>query len=104
VIIEINDKLFNEIKQIVKDRNSTIYEQLENIKPLEIKADNTLTKAREIKTQRIKQSIQETIKSLISQNISPTKYQIHKRTNIAYVTINKYYDDILNEVQNARDE
>jgi len=101
MIIEIEEELFNNVKKIVKGRNLSIYEQLEKIRPLEaVGTDNTLTKAREIKTQRIKQSIKETIKSLYSQDMKPTKYQIHKSTGIAYVTINKYYDDILDEVQN----
>jgi len=105
MIIDIDEELFNKVKQIVKSKNLSIYEQLELIKPLDtVATDTTLQQARDIKTQRVKQSINETIKSLLDENINPTKYQVHKRTGIAYVTINKYYDDILNEVQNARDE
>ncbi len=63
-----------------------------------IVTNTTLQQAREIKTQRIKQSIKETIKSLIDENINPTKYQINKRTGIAFITINKYYDEILKEI------
>jgi hypothetical protein len=84
----------------MKNRNNTIYEQLEQISPIDTIQNNTLQEARNIKTLRVKQSIKETIKSLYSQDITPTKYQIHKRTKIAYVTINKYYDEILNEVAN----
>lgn len=104
MIIDIEDELFYKIKELMKNRSKSIYEQLEKITPLDIIPNNTLQEAREIKTQRVKQSIKETIKSLYSEDMKPTKYQIHKRTNIAYVTINKYYDDILDEVQNARDE
>ena len=43
--------------------------------------------------------IKKTLQELINENISPTKYQIHKRTKIAYTTINKYFDEILIEVQ-----
>ena len=99
MIIEINEELFNKIKKIVKGRNLSIYEQLEDIKPIELVTNDTLQEAREIKTQRIKQSIKETIKSLYNEDIKLSKYQIHKRTNIAYVTINKYYDEILAEVK-----
>jgi len=101
MIINIDDDLFHKVKQIVKSRNVSIFEQLENLKPLTtITADtNTLQEAREIKTQRVKQSIKETIKSLYSEDIKPTKYQIHKRTKIAYVTINKYYDNIIQELK-----
>ena len=102
MIIDINKELFEKVKQIVKSRNLSIYEQLEEIKPLEtLVNDTTLQQAREIKTQRIKQSIKETIKSLISKSIEPTKYQINKITGIAYVTINKYYDEIIDEVLNG---
>lgn len=101
MIIDIEEELFYKIKELMKNRSKSIYEQLEQIKPLDtVPTDNTLIKAREIKTKRVKQSIKETIQSLINESIKPTKYQIHKRTNIAYVTINKYYDVILDEVQN----
>ena len=47
----------------------------------------------------MKQNIKETIKELHSQNIQPTKYKINKKTGIAFVTLNKYYDDILEEIK-----
>ena len=104
MIISIDDELFQKVKQIVKSRNLSIYEQLEEIKPLDtVTTDNTLAKAREIKTQRIKQSIKETIKSLTNEDISPTKYKINKRTGISFVTINKYYQSILDEVTNGNE-
>ena len=101
MIINIDDDLFHKVKQIVKSRNVSIFEQLEQLKPLEAITTNTntLQTARDIKTQRVKQSIKETIKSLYSEDMKPTKYQIHKRTGIAYVTINKYYDDIIQELK-----
>ena len=98
MIIEIEDNLFYKLKDLMKNRSKSIYEQLEQIKPLKAAAtDTNLIKAREVKTQRVKQSIKETIKTLYNQDIKPTKYQIHKRTGIAYVTINKYYDEVKNE-------
>ena len=101
MIIDINDELFEKVKQIVKGRNLSIYEQLEEIKPLDtVATNNTLQQAREIKTYRIKQSIKETIKSLINENINPTKYKINKLTGISFITINKYYQSILDEVKN----
>lgn len=103
MIIDIDEELFQKVKQIVKGRNLSIYEELEKITPLDavatITTDTSLIKARTVKTQRIKQSIKETIKSLNNESIEPTKYKIHKRTGIAYVTINKYYDDILADVK-----
>ena len=104
MIIDINEELFHKVKQIVKSRNLSIYEQLEEIKPLDtVATDNTLIKAREVKTQRIKQSIKETIKSLTNEDISPTKYKVNKITGISFVTINKYYQSILDEVTNGNE-
>ena len=101
MIISIDDELFQKVKQIVKGRNLTLFNELELIKPLDtVATDTTLAKAREIKTQRIKESIKETIKSFYNENIQPTKYKINKRTGIAFITINKYYQSILDEVLN----
>ncbi|PHO12560.1 hypothetical protein CPG38_06850 [Malaciobacter marinus] len=101
MIIEIEEELFNKLKDLMKNRSKSIYEELSQIKPLEtVATDNTLEKAREVKTQRVKQSIKETIKSILNANMKLSKYQIHKRTGIAYITINKYYDEIFDEVLN----
>ena len=102
MIIQIRDDLFDKVVEIMKHRNLSIYNELKEIKPLDDTAatDNTLQQARELKTKRVKQSIKETIKELLSKDISPTKYRINKATGIAFVTLNKYYDDILEEVKN----
>ena len=103
MIIEIDYELFQKVKQIVKGRNLSIYEQLENIKPLDtVATNNTLQQARELKTQKVKQLIRETIQELLSKDIQPTKYKVNKSTGIAFVTLNKYYDDILEEVKNGK--
>ena len=100
MIISIDDELFQKVKQIVKGRNLSIYEQLEDIKPLDtVATDNTLQKARELKSQRVKQTIKETIKELLNNSTEPNKYKVNKATGIAFVTINKYYDDILEEIK-----
>ena len=39
----------------------------------------------------------------LSKNISPNKYKVNKATGIAFVTLNKYYDDILEEVKNENE-
>jgi hypothetical protein len=104
MIIDIEDELFYKVVQIVKSRNTKVYEQLEQITPLDTIPRDTLQKARDTKTLRIKGNIKKAIIELLQAKRNPTKYQIHKSTNIAYVTLNKYYDDILDEVQNARDE
>lgn len=101
MIISIDDELFQKVEQIVKGRNLTLFNELESIKPLDtVATDNTLQQAREIKTQRIKQSIKETITSLINEDINPTKYKVNKRTGISFITLNKYYQSILDEVSN----
>ena len=106
MIISIDDELFQKVKQIVKGRNLTLFNELESIKPLDTVAtdttDTTLAKARELKTQRVKQLISKTIKELLSKDISPTKYKVNKATGIAFITLNKYYDDILEEVKNGK--
>ena len=101
MIIEIRDDLFDKVVEIVKHRNLSIYNELKEIKPLDTAAaDTTLQQARELKTQRVKQLISKTIKELLSKDISPTKYKVNKATGIAFITLNKYYDDILEEVKN----
>ena len=100
MIIQIRDDLFDKVVEIVKHRNLSIYNELKEIKPLEVATDNTLQQARELKTKRVKQSIKETIKELLSKDISPNKYKVNKATGIAFITLNKYYDDILEEVKN----
>ena len=101
MIIEIRDDLFYKLVELMKHRNLSIYNELKEIKPLDTLAtDNTLQQARDIKTQKVKQLISRTIKELLSKDISPTKYKINKSTGIAFITLRKYYDDILEEVKN----
>ena len=101
MIIQIRDDLFDKVVEIMKHRNLSIYNKLKEIKPLDtVATDTTLQQARELKTQRVKQSIKETIKELLSKDISPNKYKVNKATGIAFITLNKYYDDILEEVKN----
>ena len=102
MIIEIRDDLFYKLVELMENRSKSIYNELKEIKPLDTVATDTLAKARELKTQKVKQTIKETIKELHSQNIQPTKYKINKKTGIAFITLNKYYDDILEEVKNGK--
>ena len=103
IIIEIKEDLFYKLIDLMKNRSLSIHNELKNIKPLDtVATDNTLQKAREVKTAKVKETIKETIKELLNTNISPTKYQINKRTGIAFITLNKYFDDILDEVQNEK--
>ena len=102
MIIQIRDDLFDKVVEIMKHRNLSIYNELKEIKPLDdtVATDTTLQQARELKTKRVKQSIEQSIKELLSKDISPNKYKVNKATGIAFITLNKYYDDILEEVKN----
>ena len=103
MIIEIRDDLFYKLVDLMENRNISIYNELKDIKLLDtVATDNTLQKARELKSQRVKQSIKETIKEFLSNGINPTKYKINKATGIAFITLKKYYDDILEEVKNGK--
>ena len=102
MIIEIDDDLFYKLVDLMENRSKSIYNELKEIKPLDTVATDTLAKARELKTQKVKQTIKETIKELHSQNIQPTKYKVNKATGIAFITLNKYYDDILEEVKSEK--
>ena len=99
MIIEIRDDLFYKLVELMENRSKSIYNELKEIKPLDTVATDTLAKARELKTQKVKQTIEQSIKELLSKDISPTKYRINKSTGIAFVTLNKYYDDILEEIK-----
>jgi hypothetical protein len=100
MLIEINDNDFNQMLKIVKQRNTTLYNKLKDLTPLDnLNQVNTLTIARTVKTERTKESIKKALIDLIGSNITPTKYKVHKSTNIAYTTLKKYYDEILQEVQ-----
>jgi len=103
LIIEINENDFNQVLKIVKLRNTTLYNQIKDIKPImNLNTIDTLATARTIKTDRIKESIKSILRELIQSNINPSKYKVHKSTNIAYITLNKYYNEILDEVLNER--
>ena len=101
MIIEIRDGLFYKLVELMKHRNLSIYNELKEIKPLDDTAatDTTLQQARELKTKRVKQSIEQSIKELLSKDIQPTKYKVHKATGIAFITLNKYYDGILEDIK-----
>ena len=101
MIIEIRDDLFYKLVDLMENRSKSIYNELKEIKPLDDTAaiDTTLQQARDIKTQKVKQLIRETLQELLSKDISPTKYKINKSTGIAFITLKKYYDGILEEIK-----
>ena len=99
MIIEIRDDLFYKLVELMENRSKSIYNELKEIKPLDTVTTDTLAKARELKTQKVKQLIGRTIKELLSQDIQPTKYKVHKATGIAFITLKKHYDGILEDIK-----
>lgn len=65
-------------------------------KETSIKQKQHLSKIREIRTTQTKELLQKAFRELIQQKETPTRYKLHKLTNIAYSTINKYYDEVVN--------
>ena len=57
MIIDIEDDLFYKIKDLMKKRSKSIYEQLENITLLDTLPTDTLQKARDTKTLKVKQNL-----------------------------------------------
>jgi len=91
----INDELYNDVLTILEKRNKTIYKKFLNLE--DVKKDNSLEKARATKSNNKIEEIKKAIIEIgIEKKREPTKYEIHKKTNIAYVTINKYYDELVN--------
>jgi len=100
MLIEIDEELYKEMLIIIEKRSKTIYNKIKDIKPIDnFNTVDTLTTARTIKTNRIKERIENTLISLLDAKETPTKYKVHKSTNIAYITLNKYYDEILKKIK-----
>ena len=102
MIIDIQDELFIKLLSIVKVRNTKVYEELQQIQPININTIDTLSNARTIKTDRIKERIKSALINLLQAKEQPTRYKVHNQTGITYSTLKKYYDEILDEVQDER--
>jgi hypothetical protein len=100
MLINIKEELFYKLTEFIKNKDMAMYKQLKKIKP--IIPNSGLIKAREIKTKRAKQLIKKTIQDIIKSNTKPTKYKIHQKSKVSYLTLAKYYDDILNEFYEKR--
>lgn len=98
MIVKIEDELFFKIQNILEKRNIGLYKKFCRIKQINISCDDILENARLIKTKRKKKEIKLAIKELIHQKIKPTKYKVSKKTSISYATLNKYFDEIFDEV------
>jgi capsule polysaccharide modification protein KpsS len=96
MIFELESELFNRVLKVAESCHPKLHKELLTLQPK--KKAYSLEDARAIKSTHKRKAIKDTIEALQAQNITPTKYQVHKRTNIAYVTLNRYYDTILDEV------
>ena len=97
MLIQIDEEIYSQILQVVKLKDATLYNQLQNIKTVDAVAN-----ARSIKTQRVKERIKSALIEILQTKEQPTRYKVHKQTSITYSTLKKYYDDIFDEVQLER--
>ena len=97
MLIQIDEEIYSQVLQVVKLKDATLYNQLQNLKIVD-----AVAKARTIKTQRVKERIKSALIELLQTKEHPTRYKVHKQTSITYSTLNKYYDDIFDEVQLER--
>jgi len=51
------------------------------------------------KSAHIKETLTKAYKELLEAKGNPTRYKLHKQTKIAYITINKYFDEVINEAR-----
>ena len=86
------DEDFKLIVKLMGNRNRGLAERLSKLEPT--------VKQLSKRTIKIKEDIKNTLQELIREDKPLKKYQVHKRTNIAYVTINKYFVEIKKEVEN----
>lgn len=96
MLLEINLELYKKLSSTLKKIDKNLYFEFMQLIPLE----TDITKARAVKTRNAKQSIKKAIKELIAFNLPLNRYQVHKRTNIPYKTLAKYFDEVLNEIRN----
>ncbi len=100
---KLTEEFYEELLALTVKRNKGIHTKLLNLEDMEEKEEyiDTLALARETKTQHKKDQIREAILKIFQETSKqPTKYQVHKVTGIAYVTLGKYYDEIIGEIYN----
>lgn len=66
------------------------------MKQISIKQQNHLLNIRTNKTTQIKDTLKKAFGELLQAKKTPTRYKLHKQTKIAYSTINKYYEGVIN--------
>jgi uncharacterized FlaG/YvyC family protein len=74
------------------------------MKSISTKQQTHLFSIRDKKTAQTKETLKKAYNELIQQKKTPTRYNLHQKTNIAYITINKYFFELnnnFNEVVNG---
>lgn len=56
---------------------------------------NHLKTIRELRSNTKKETLKQAYNGLIQAKETATRYKLHQKTNIAYSTINKYYDEVV---------
>ena len=93
---QIDNELYKEVLEALEKRNKRLYKKMLELNDVD---KNGLKKARAKKSDRKMDEIKKAILKISKEEHSqPSKYQVHKLTNIAYVTINKYYDEIVDNL------
>ena len=90
---QIDDEMYAEILKVLEKKAIKLYRRVLEVD--DVKNDNGLEKARAIKTSKKKDEIEKAMLEITKKGEKITKYKIHQLTNIAYVTLNKYYDESL---------
>ena len=90
----IDDELYKELEILLSKRNKKLLNRLQDSREYE----DSIIRARRVKSEKIRARIRESIKKLSQEyKKQPTRYQIHQDTKIAYITLKKYYDEIIKE-------
>ena len=97
MLIQIDEEIYSQVLQVLKLKDATLYNQFQDLKIVD-----AVAKARTIKTERIKERIKSALIELLQTKEHPTRYKVHKQTSITYSTLNKYYDEIFDEVKSGR--
>lgn len=98
---QIDDELYAEILKVLEKRAKKLYNKVLALDEVK-QNDNGLEKARAVKTSKKKDEIEKAMLEIKSKGEKITKYKVHQITNIAYVTLSKYYDELLEKVNKIK--
>lgn len=96
MLFNIEDNLYKKLLNTLADTDKELYFDFMELKPI----ITSIEHARNTKTINTKQSIKESIQTLISLDLPINAYQINKLNKTPYSTIKKYLVEVLQEVKN----